>query len=132
MNISSECEICGATDSEIDQANKEGNAKFYIICGCDFHGDHLGCTRRCKSLGCTHKIGKTYTCDHTYEDLQLKTDLNDPREQLRAAKQDAKIYKAQAKAATKQAGEMLARAEAAEAKLATLEPLLTQLRESLS
>jgi len=28
-----------------------------VACGCDHHGDHLGCTRRCENDGCGHPVG---------------------------------------------------------------------------
>lgn len=38
-----------------------------IDCGCDYHGDHLGCSVTCKTLGCAHPAGKEVSCNrHAY------------------------------------------------------------------
>ena len=31
--------------------------RWTVPCGCDFHGDHLGCDEACRERGCSHEIG---------------------------------------------------------------------------
>ena len=31
--------------------------RWYVACGCDYHGDHLGCVDGCTELGCVHPVG---------------------------------------------------------------------------
>lgn len=66
------CPRCGATQDEIDQAWYE--AVFYLPCGCDDHGDHLGCTSECQQDGCTKKLYSVAetVCDHTKDVRRTK------------------------------------------------------------
>lgn len=35
--------------------------RWYVPCGCDHHGDHLGCVGGCAETGCQHRIGEEFT-----------------------------------------------------------------------
>jgi hypothetical protein len=35
---------------------------WYVPCGCDTHGDHLGCRKICRDLGCSHPLKVDVAC----------------------------------------------------------------------
>lgn len=57
-----------------------------VACGCDYHGDHLGCTVECQtSLGCQHPLGVIVTTaseDPTPEEIESALQKADLRARL--------------------------------------------------
>lgn len=49
------CRGCGKAGG--DCAHCLAIQSWYIACGCDHHGDHLGCTKECRIYGCAHPRG---------------------------------------------------------------------------
>lgn len=35
---------------------------WYVPCGCGVHGDHLGCAKICRNLGCSHPLKISVAC----------------------------------------------------------------------
>ena len=80
MSESTECLGCGKNPCT-NGCNEITN--WSISCGCDSHGDHLGCSKECNKYGCVHPRGLELS--GTLQETALYSDKLPPASIVRRA-----------------------------------------------